>query len=207
MKPALLLIDFQRDFCAEGGYAHKFSGDISWSKNIIPKVKIFLNFARREEWLIIHTREGYAPDLFDCHPQKLSRSKYAGATIGSEGPLGKLLIRGEYGHDIVDELKPKEHELVLDKAGYGAFFHTDLDNILKDNNINELYFSGVTADVCVHTTLREAVERGYICYYLRDLIASPSPSLSKACEEMVEMEGGIWGTLTTSQEAIKTRSE
>jgi len=202
---ALIMIDFQRDFCEVGGYAYKFSGNINWVKSILPKAKKLLKFARTSKMPVIYTREGYKPDLSDCDKFRLARSKKAGAQIGSRGPMGRLLIRGEYGQDIIDLLKPIKDEPVLDKASYGAFTTTNLENILKRKNITHLIICGVTADVCVHTTLREATDLGFYCYYVKDAISTPDPKLRKACEKMVGAEGGIWGEVTSTLSIINKK--
>jgi nicotinamidase-related amidase len=199
---ALLMIDFQRDFCEVGGYAYKFSGNINWVKPILPKAKQLLDFARKKKMLIVHTREGYKPDLSDCDNFRLVRSKNAGAQIGSKGPMGRLLIRGEYGQDIIDLLKPIKGEVVLDKPSYGAFATTNLKNILRKGGITHLIICGVTADVCVHTTLREATDLGFYCYYVRDAISTPYADLRKACEKMVGVEGGVWGSVVNARNII-----
>jgi nicotinamidase-related amidase len=198
---ALLMIDFQRDFCATGGYADRFAG-IEWVRPILGPARRLLEAARQAGHLVIHTREGYAPDLSDCSPPKLARSKHAGAEIGAPGPLGRLLIRGEHGHDFVDELQPQAGEPVIDKASYGAFCKTELENILRQRGVEDLYFAGVTADVCVHTTLREATDRWFRCFYVKDAISTFDPELRKACEKMVLEEGGVWGALTSVDECL-----
>ncbi len=196
---ALLMIDFQRDFCAPGGYSARFAG-LDWVTPIIEPARRLLAAARQAGCLVVHTREGYAPDLSDCSPAKLQRSRNAGSEIGSAGPMGRLLIRGEYGHDIIDELKPEPGEIVIDKASYGAFCGTNLESILRARNIDTLIFAGVTADVCVHTTLREAYDRWFHCYYAADAISCFDPEIRRVCEKMIEEEGGIWGALTTTDE-------
>lgn len=198
-QTALLMIDFQRDFCARGGYADQCGG-IGWVEPILPDARRLLEAARAAGIPVIHTREGYATDLSDCTPQKLERSRRAGAEIGAHGPLGRLLIRGEFGQDFIDELQPQAGEIVLDKATYGAFCGSDLETQLRNRNIRSLAIAGVTADVCVHTTLREAVDRGFTCHYVRDAISTFDSSLRQACEQMVLQEGGIWGSLTTVAE-------
>jgi nicotinamidase-related amidase len=197
------MIDFQRDFCEVGGYGHKTFGNIDWVKPILPNAKKLLEFARKKKMLIIHTREGYSPDLSDCDKFRLDRSKKAKAQIGSKGPLGKLLIRGEYGQDIIDQLKPNEGEIILDKPSYGAFATTTINNILKNHNINFLIVCGVTADVCVLTTITEATDLGFFCYYVKDAISTPNKLVRKACEKMVEAEGGIWGKLITTKKVCE----
>ena len=202
---ALLMIDFQRDFCEVGGYAYKFAGNINWVKPILPKAKKLLDFARKNKMLIVHTREGYKSDLSDCGNFRLQRSKKAGARIGSKGPLGRLLIRGEHGQNFIDLLKPLKGEMVLDKPSYGAFAKTDLKTILKKQNITHLILCGVTADVCVHTTLREATDLDFFCYYVKDAISTPDPYLRRACEKMVSAEGGVWGQAITVQDVLKKK--
>jgi nicotinamidase-related amidase len=200
---ALLMIDFQRDFCEVEGYAHKFAGNINWVKPILPNAKKLLDFARKSKMLIIHTREGYKPDLSDCDKFRLARSKKAGAQIGSKGPMGRLLIKGEYGQDIIDLLKPIKGEVILDKPSYGAFATTNIKNILNKNHITHLIVCGVTADVCVLTTITEATDLGFFCYYVKDAISTPDKTVREACEKMVEAEGGIWGQLTTVRKIVK----
>ncbi|HEY8517329.1 MAG TPA: isochorismatase family cysteine hydrolase [Candidatus Binatia bacterium] len=190
------MIDFQRDFCERGGYADH-AGGVDWVRPIVPHARRLLEAARRAGLLVVHTREGYAPDLSDCDPTKLERSRRAGAEIGSPGPLGRLLIRGEPGHDIIAPLAPLAHEPVIDKSTYGAFCKSHLELLLRARGIRRLAIAGVTADVCVHTTLREAVDRGFACDYVRDAISTFDPEIRRACERMVEQEGGVWGRLTT----------
>jgi nicotinamidase-related amidase len=196
---ALLLIDFQRDFCASGGYADQCEG-IDWVTPILPHARRMLDVARSLGLMIVHTRENYAPDLSDCPRTKLRCSERAGATYGTPGPMGRLMIRGEYGNDFVDELAPFDGEVVLDKPSYGAFATTNLDMRLKSQGIEHLLIAGVTADVCVHTTLREATDRGYFCHYLTDCISAFDPAIREACEQLVVQEGGVWGTLATCAE-------
>jgi nicotinamidase-related amidase len=198
---ALLMIDFQRDFCGAGGYADRFAG-IDWVRPILGPARRLLEGARRAGHPVVHTREGYAPDLSDCSPAKLRRSRQAGVEIGSPGPLGRLLIRGEPGHDIIDELRPAPGELVVDKATYGAFCRTDLEARLRAQGVETLVLAGVTADVCVHTTLREATDRGFHCLYVTDAISAFDPEIRRVCEKMVLEEGGVWGELTTVEETL-----
>jgi len=198
---ALLMIDFQRDFCAPGGYADHCGG-VAWAQAIIPAAQRLLAAAREAGVFVVHTREGYAADLGDCSAPKLARSRAAGAEIGSAGPLGRLLIRGEYGHDFVDELQPRGGELVIDKPTYGAFCRSSLEAELKRRGTTTCVLAGVTADVCVHTTLREATDRGFHCLYVRDAISTFDADLRSACERMITMEGGVWGERTTVNEII-----
>lgn len=195
------MIDFQRDFCAPGGYSDQCGG-LDWVRPILPNAQRLLESARSANLTIVHTREGYAPDLSDLLPERLARSAAAGAPYGSTGTMGRLMIRGEYGQDIIDELQPLPGEIVLDKSTYGAFAKSDLESRLKAADVKYLAIAGVTADVCVHTTLREATDRGFICYYVRDAISTFDPEIRHACERMVEQEGGIWGELKTTTEMI-----
>ncbi len=198
---ALLLIDFQRDFCELGGYADQVS-NVSFARDVVPRARLLLHGARSFELCVIHTREGYASDLSDCTLQRRLRSQRAGAAIGARGPLGRFLVRGEPGHGFISELEPAAGEFVLDKPSYGAFHGTRLEAILRERGIEHLYFTGVTADVCVHTTLREATDRGFFCHYVKDAISTFDPELRLACERMVEVEGGIWGRNVTTSEAL-----
>lgn len=198
---ALLMIDFQRDFCAPGGYSDRCGG-LEWVKPILPNARRLLDSARAAGLFIVHTREGYAPDLSDCPPERVARSRHAGGEYGSQGPLGRLMIRGEFGHDFVDELQPLPGEVVLDKNTYGAFARSDLEARLKAQGVRRLALAGVTADVCVHTTLREAADRGFDAYYVRDAISTFDPAIRTACEDMVRQEGGIWGQVVTTDEMI-----
>ena len=207
---ALVMIDFQRDFCDPGGYADQaFSeSSLEWVESIIPTAAKLLQGARNHNVrLIIHTREGYAADLSDVHPIKQRSSQAAGASIGKQGPLGRFLIRGEQGHLTTDRLVPNEGEVVLDKSTYGTFASTDIHERLQQAGVKQLIFAGVTADVCVHTTLREAVDRGYECFYCKDAISTPDGTIRKACELMVEHEGGIWGWLVTTDEVLQNLTE
>lgn len=198
---ALLLIDFQRDFCDFGGYVDQFA-DVAFARQILPQAEQLLKVARSLGLCVVHTREGYAPDLSDCTWQRQLRSARAGAPIGADGPLGRFLIRGEAGHALLAELQPVTGEVVVDKPSYGAFYNTGLETELRERGVQHLYFSGVTADVCVHTTLREATDRGFFCHYVRDAISTFDAELRLACERMVEVEGGIWGRVTNTAEVL-----
>ena len=199
---ALIIIDMQRDFLDAGGYAATAGMDVAALRRPIPHIRALLDFARKNNLLVVHTREGHRPDMRDCTPAKLARSKQAGAEIGSNGPLGKLLIRGEYGHDIIDELKPINGEPIVDKPGYGAFHQTDLAQILTSHQITQLLICGVTTEVCVQSTLREAIDRGYECVLVSDACGSAYPDLHDAALKMVGVEGGIFGKVLDTNMVI-----
>jgi len=199
---ALLLIDFQKDFCSPGGYGDQCFG-LDWVTPILPVAERLLQAARELGVTVIHTREGYAADLSDCPPLRIERSRKAGGEYGKEGPLGRLMIRGEVGNALIDAHAPLEGELTYDKHSYGTFATTCIEQDLRERGIEQLFVAGVTADVCVHTTLREATDRSFDCYYVRDAISTFDPGIRKACEEMILQEGGIWGQLTDSAEVIE----
>jgi nicotinamidase-related amidase len=199
---ALLLIDFQRDFCEVGGYVDHLAS-AAYARSAVARARLLLEGARARGLCIVHTREGYAPDLSDCTLQRRLRSERGGAPIGATGPLGRFLIRGEAGHGFVEALAPRGGEIVIEKASYGAFLQGSLEGQLRTRGVEHLYFAGVTADVCVHTTLREATDRGFFCHYVKDAISTFDPELRRACERMVEVEGGIWGRLLDSELALR----
>jgi len=202
LPSALIVIDMQRDFLDAGGYAATAGMDVSALRRPLPSIRMLLDQARRSGMLVVHTREGHRADLSDCLPAKLARSRQAGAEIGSQGPLGRLLVRGEYGHDFIDELQPLTGEPLVDKPGYGAFHQTDLAQILAARGISRLYICGVTTEVCVHSTLREAADRGFECVLVADACGSAHPKLHEAALQMVAVEGGIFGRVTDSQTVI-----
>ncbi|MEO8157170.1 MAG: isochorismatase family cysteine hydrolase [Betaproteobacteria bacterium] len=198
---ALLVIDMQRDFLDARGYAAKAGLDIAPLQAAVPAVHRLLDAARAAGLMIVHTREGHVPDLSDCPPYKLARSRNAGAEIGSPGPLGRLLVRGEAGHDFTDELRPAPGEIVIDKPGYSAFAHTDLDHRLRVRGIDTLLICGITTEVCVSSTLRDAVDRGYRCITIGDACASGFADLHDAALRMIAVEGGIFGSVMNSEQA------
>jgi nicotinamidase-related amidase len=202
-RTALLVIDMQRDFCDPRGYAARAGIDVAALRRPIAPIQALLAQARALGRLVVFTREGHRPDLSDCHPVKLQRSIAAGARIGSQGPLGRLLVRGQFGHDIVDELVPAAGEPVVDKAGYGAFHGTDLETVLRARAIEHLVLTGVTTDVCVHSTLREAVDRGYACTTVADACAAADPGLHEAALAMIRGEGGILGAVCTAAQMLQ----
>lgn len=194
-RTALLVIDMQRDFLLPQGYAAHAGLDIGPLRQAIDPVGRLLTIARAAHLTIVHTREGHLSDLSDCPPYKLERSRKAGAQIGSPGPLGRLLVRGEYGHDFIDELRPLPGEIVIDKPGYSAFAHTALAALLTTRGIESLLICGITTEVCVSSTLRAAIDRGYRCHTVADACASSDPELHAAALRMIEVEGGIFGTV------------
>ncbi len=202
-KTALLVIDMQRDFLLPEGYAAQAGLDIAPLVATIRPIGRVLAAARAAGLLIVHTREGHLPDLSDCPPYKLERSRRANAEIGSKGPLGRLLVRGEVGHDFVDALRPLEKEIVIDKPGYSAFAHTMLQQVLTKRGIETLIITGVTTEVCVSSTLRTAVDLGYRCITVSDACASGDPALHKAALAMIGVEGGIFGEVATTAAVVE----
>jgi biuret amidohydrolase len=202
-KTALLVIDMQRDFLLPEGYAAQAGLDIAPLAATIRPIGKLLSVGRVAGLLIVHTREGHLPDLSDCPPYKLERSRRANAEIGSKGPLGRLLVRGEVGHDFVDVLRPLEKEIVIDKPGYSAFSHTTLQQVLTKRSIETLIITGVTTEVCVSSTLRTAVDLGYRCITVSDACASGDPALHEAALAMIGVEGGIFGEVATTAAVVK----
>lgn len=198
---ALLMIDMQRDFLDEGGFGDRMGYDISLLRKTIAPNRQILEASRKAGLLIIHTREGFRPDLTDASPSKLNRS-FENVGLGSEGPLGRALIRGEDGHDIIAELYPLPHEPIIDKPGHGAFFATELDLILRNHDIKRLIICGVTTENCVHSTAREAKDRGYECLILEDCVASYVPEFQRVGIDMFRSQGGLLGRVSTSQDVL-----
>jgi nicotinamidase-related amidase len=196
-KVALIVIDMQRDFLLPGGFGETLGNDVSLLQKVVPPLAEVLTAARESGLLVIHTREGHLPDLSDCPPAKLQRGRPS-QRIGDVGPHGRILIRGEYGHDIIDELVPIDGEIVIDKPGKGAFYATELGAILEDAGITHLIVTGVTTEVCVHTTVREANDRGYDALVLSDCVGSYFPEFQRVGLEMVAAQGGIFGWVADS---------
>jgi len=194
---ALLVIDMQRDFLEPGGFGESLGNDVGHLRCTIAPLTALLADARAIGLSIIHTREGHLPDLSDCPPAKLRRGAPS-RRIGDPGPNGRILIRGEYGHDIVDELRPLPGEPVIDKPGKGAFYATDLDALLAERGIRSLLVAGVTTEVCVHTTVREANDRGYECLVLADCVGSYFPEFQRVGLDMIAAQGGIFGWVADS---------
>lgn len=198
---ALLVIDMQRDFLEPGGFGESLGNDVSQLRRTISPLRALLAAARETGLLVIHTREGHLPDLSDCPPAKRNRGAPR-SRIGDPGPNGRILIRGEYGHDIVDELAPVDGEPVVDKPGKGAFHRTGLDALLADRGVTHLLVTGVTTEVCVHTTVREANDRGYECLVLADCVGSYFPEFHRVGLEMICAQGGIFGWVADSTRVI-----
>jgi nicotinamidase-related amidase len=196
-KTALLMIDFQRDFVYPGGFGESLGNDTSFLLAALPAAERVLKACRQAGMFVIHTREGHRADLSDLPRAKYERGKPS-LHIGDEGPMGRLLVRGSYGHDIVEELYPIEGEPVIDKPGKGAFYATDLDTILKRKGIERMIACGVTTEVCVQTTVREANDRGYDVCVLSDAVGSYFPEFQRVALEMIKAQGGIFGWVSDS---------
>ena len=191
-KTALIVIDMQRDFLLPGGFGESLGNDVDQLRKVVSPLADLIAAARVAGVMVIHTREGHAPDLSDCPAAKLNRGAPS-KRIGDEGKYGRILIRGEYGHDIVDELAPIDGEVVIDKPGKGAFYATELQDVLTDGGITQLLITGVTTEVCVHTTTREANDRGYECLVVSDCVGSYFPEFQRIGLEMIKAQGGIFG--------------
>jgi nicotinamidase-related amidase len=203
---ALVIIDMQRDFVQPGGFGEALGNDIWLLRSTIDPTRRVLSAAREIGMLVIHTREGHRPDLSDCPPSKLVRGR-AAKRIGDPGPMGRILVRGEVGHDIIPELAPKAGEVVIDKPGKGAFFATDLELILHDRGVKTLIVCGVTTEVCVNTTVREANDRGFECVVLSDCVGSYFHEFHVAALAMIKAQGGIFGWVSDSKRALSALEE
>jgi biuret amidohydrolase len=201
---ALLIIDMQRDFLDPAGYVAQTGVDVSILRQTIAPVRRLLAAARSANIKVIHTREGHRPDLSDLNAVKQRRAWRAGAPIGSVGPLGRLLVRGEPGHAIIEELAPWPGEPVIDKPGFGAFYATDLELLLRTAGITALVIAGVTSDICVNSTLREAVDRGFDCTVVADASAAGSPAVHAAMLECIAGEGGILGRVSSTAAVVES---
>lgn len=197
-KTAVVIIDMQRDFLEPGGFGETLGNDVSLLSAAIEPCKALLSTARQNGMLVIHTREGHLPDMSDAHKAKVERGDPS-LRIGQLGPMGRILIRGEPGQDIIPELYPQAGETVIDKPGKGAFYATELQSILQENAIENLIVCGVTTEVCVHTTVREANDRGYRCIVPGDCCGSYIPEFHEAGLNMIKAQGGIFGWVTDSQ--------
>lgn len=196
-RTAVVIIDMQRDFLEPGGFGETLGNDVSLLQKAVPAGARTLAAAREAGILVIHTREGHRPDLSDAPPAKIARGAPS-KRIGDAGPMGRILIRGEPGHDIVEALYPEAGEPVIDKPGKGAFHQTDLEQLLRNRGIDTLLVCGVTTEVCVHTTIREANDRGYRCIAIADACASYFPEFHRIGLEMIKAQGGIFGWVSDS---------